>query len=428
MTVPVTKSSIDPMIRAKRLRDRFDAYNKNRDDFPHVTLALAIELAEARQEYDSDQSFGAWLGQNGLDDLGKTDRAAFIRIGERRDVAGIVLEETTSRSPRVIADEIERRFPRSGNQPDPVLLTAKNDANALTTALASDAAADKTDLKKDPVSASDHKIIGSGGDEIKDISKTALVQELGLAPEQYAIVMKALHPHRQRALKAEFGRSLKRKDVTKKRLRQLFDIAVGYAQQNKIPKLSANNAFDARVFMPDVPVAICKYFKLKQLAERADRLMQFNERAIALIAAGASINDLHAELIHLWEKGENRPAPVKKPIELAADDSKNRIKHEVKFCGEIIWPRESLKHVSYQDMNMGWHLVHYWVGYLENARPQKPNEISSLVQHLIQDIAAATSINALTDVMLACMSAYNKINGRKDKADLSNSTPPGLAR
>ena len=42
---------IDPMIRAKRLRDRLDAYTKNRDDFPRVTLALAIELFEAREDY-----------------------------------------------------------------------------------------------------------------------------------------------------------------------------------------------------------------------------------------------------------------------------------------------------------------------------------------------------------------------------------------
>lgn len=85
--------------RVSRLRDCLDAYNKNRDDFPNVVLALAVELAEARDQYGGDdKAFGKWLVETGNDDLGYSERAAFINIGRYPELSRRILQETTSRS------------------------------------------------------------------------------------------------------------------------------------------------------------------------------------------------------------------------------------------------------------------------------------------------------------------------------------------
>jgi hypothetical protein len=251
---------------------------------------------------------------------------------------------------------------------------------------------------------------------------------LGVNAEDYATLFGAYPASRQRSLKAEFGKLPHKKNPTRKQTQRLFSIGVSIVKRGIAARLSNTTGFDARIFLPNVPVAITKYIEMRDLFDRIDRIERLDARAVELSADGTSAADSHTELHHLWEHGEDRPAPVKKTVTLMPGDSKERIKHEVTFCGEVIWPRESLKHVTYQDMNAGWHLIHHWCKYLETARPQKPNEIAVQVQHLIQDIAVATNLGGLTDVMLACMSAYNKVNGRKDAANLDGCVPPGLAR
>jgi len=111
MTQAEARSVIDPHIRAKRLRDRLDAFKKNNDQWPEVTLALATELFEARKEHESNKAFGLWLAENELDDLGHQDRAALINIGEHPNIAGHVLRETMLRSvQRIWTDEIKPRL------------------------------------------------------------------------------------------------------------------------------------------------------------------------------------------------------------------------------------------------------------------------------------------------------------------------------
>lgn len=136
----------------------------------------------------------------------------------------------------------------------------------------------------------------------------------------------------------------------------------------------------------------------------------------------ARIRELEAEL------ARRQTVPVAKKSAASKSDPRNRIKHDVKFCGTIIWPHRSLQSATYPDLKAGWHLAHHWLRHLEHATPQKPNEILTAVMHLHQDIKAASSIDGLCDVMSSCIEAYAKRNGRKERADFSGCVPPGLAR
>jgi hypothetical protein len=280
--------------------------------------------------------------------------------------------------------------------------------------------------------------VGSGIDVLQDVSKTDLVKLLDLAPEHYAAVLGAYPRNRQRKLKAELAKLAKREFTRergktyrfpgKKSARGLFGMAFEAVKAGKAPVLTNSFAIDVRVFLPDVPEAFCRTFALQQLAQRLDRLTLLNAKAAELKAAGTSAFDIHAELSHIWETGSVRPPRVVKTVELPPEDSKNRIKHAVKYCGEVIWPHDSLKHVTYQDLNMGWHIADHWLKRLEVATPLKPNELLVEIMHLIQDLRAASSLTGVTDVMTVCVSAYAKRNQRRDKADLSNGMPPGRPR
>src|SRR5262249_55260776 len=161
--------------------------------------------------------------------------------------------------------------------------------------------------------------------------------------------------------------------------------------------LNKGLGLDARMFWPHLPESFCIYLDVSapNLAKRFDHLQLINAKAKQM--AGASAHELHNEIYHLWEHGRERPPRVEKPIAIPAH---SKIKHEVKFCGERIWPSDSLKATD-ADLNTGWHLVHHWITYLETARPQKPNEIAVTLAHLIGDIEEATSKEGLISVMRA---------------------------
>ena len=261
---------------------------------------------------------------------------------------------------------------------------------------------------------------------------------LDLAPEHYAAVLGAYPVNRQRKLKAELAKLAKREFTRergktyrfpgRKSARELFGMAFEAVKAGKAPVLTNSFAIDVRVFLPDVPEAFCRTFTLPQLAQRLDRLALLNAKAAELKAVGTSAFDIHAELSHIWETGAVRPPRVVKTVELPPEDSKNRIKHTVKYCGEVIWPHDSLKYVTYQDLNMGWHIADHWLKRLEVATPLKPNELLVEIMHLIQDLRAASSLTGVTDVMTMCVSAYAKRNQRRDKAELSDGMPPGRPR
>jgi hypothetical protein len=422
MTTTTTNNSLDEI--GRRIDAAYERTQIGHQEWVDGTLELAQALAAGRASFPSNIDFGVWCVSNGHDQVNGHDRAALINMAADLPLARIVLEETKRASwQHIWINEMQNRFAhREQDDPQP----AENGSSEPSTALAPVSTSAEVSKSENP--APRHTLIGRGKDELKDPSKAQLVQTLGVSAEDYAMFFGSYPANRQRALRTEFNDLVGTKAISRKKIRQLFAIGVSVVNRGCEPKLSNFQKFDASVFLPHVPVAITSFMKMEDLVKRVDLLERLDARAVALATAGISETEIHTELLHLWEHGTDRPTLVKKALALAPGDSKERIRHEVKFCGETIWPREGLKHVTYQDMNAGWHLIHHWCKYLEHARPQKPNEIAVQVQHLIQDLAAATSLSGLADVMLACMSAYNKVNGRKDSANLDGCVPPGLAR
>jgi hypothetical protein len=58
------------------------------------TIELALALAEARAEHESDRAFGHWLVDNDLDEIGPHDRAALISMTNNISLARQILLET----------------------------------------------------------------------------------------------------------------------------------------------------------------------------------------------------------------------------------------------------------------------------------------------------------------------------------------------
>jgi hypothetical protein len=82
-----------------RVRRALDEYKDAQDNWSAHALALAIELSNARKECGgNDIKFGAWLSENGCDDLGRHDRQALINIGDFIDIAREVFATTSSLS------------------------------------------------------------------------------------------------------------------------------------------------------------------------------------------------------------------------------------------------------------------------------------------------------------------------------------------
>jgi hypothetical protein len=403
-------------------------------------MPMAYGLLAARRKYPADQDFGTWLQASPYAEIPYNDRAALIKIGEREEIdqaPSRFIRDTHLTSPRTIwetiyySSAVSHDVKPTNQEPLPM----QNGPQPSPTPLAPVPAAGQADQNRNPVkSRPSYGVRGQGNLEIKDPSKAELVKLLSVTPEQYIEFFDIYPRNRQTILKAELMKAAKGQGPSawkKIKAKDLFMLGLAIVQAGKAVDLSNTAAFDARVWLPDVPDAICKYISFEHLLERnrsIDKIKGMNALAVELQQSGVSASDIHTQLTHWWQTGAKRPAPVSKPVSIAEDDSKARIKHEVKFCGQVIWPCESLKHVTYQDLNAGWHLVHHWVGYLEHASPQKPKEIDVQLGHLIWDLKEASSIFGLIEVMLACLSAYNKVNKDKIAADLSNCIPPGLAR
>jgi hypothetical protein len=409
--------------RAISLRKALDDWQDASIVWIERTLALGHEYLAARNECGGDDTrFGHWLVDNGCNDLGDNDRKALINLARHTQLARTVAQEDNEIKPRTLWGRVQDRIKlieaTSTSHWSREPQSEKTDTQASTTPLAS--------VSDSPKVKQRHPIVGSADGAVKNIEKAELVKRLGITAEDYATLFGAYSKNRQIALRKEFINVLDKKSP-KKRILALFQIGVAIVRANKAPELGGSLVFDARIFLPDVPEGICKWMTMSKLVEQVDRVELLNAKAVALKNANMSAAEIHEELMHFWTHGSERPK-VERKITIDPADSKARIKHEVTFCGQVIWPHDAWDKVTYDDLNAGWHLVDYWVQRLEKAQPQKPNEVAVQVQHLIQDIAKASSIDGLTNVMLAMMSAYNKRNGRKDTADLTPKAPPGLAR
>lgn len=87
---------------AVELRHALNRWRAANEEWVEATLELASKLWIARQQHTSDKSFGRWLVEEELDDLGSNDRAALIGIGQNPELSRRILEETERTSIRTI--------------------------------------------------------------------------------------------------------------------------------------------------------------------------------------------------------------------------------------------------------------------------------------------------------------------------------------
>ena len=101
------KKRIDAMSstvqHAVALRQALDEWQAAGEWWIEKTLALSMVLTAARDACGKDdRSFGAWLAENGCDDLGRHTRAAFINMGMHIELARKILETTERKSIELI--------------------------------------------------------------------------------------------------------------------------------------------------------------------------------------------------------------------------------------------------------------------------------------------------------------------------------------
>lgn len=89
---------------AKRIRSGIELREASRGDWVQATLDLSAALADARNAFKDNISFGRWCDECGFD-LSKNDRAAYIAFGHEPERARGVLENTKKRS----IEEIHRK-------------------------------------------------------------------------------------------------------------------------------------------------------------------------------------------------------------------------------------------------------------------------------------------------------------------------------
>jgi hypothetical protein len=422
MSVPVIVLDDERLIREGE--EAVAAYNNDIKNARSRIIPMARGLLAARRRYPANRDFGEWLKVSPYGDVGDTDRAALIQIGEHDEFAAKFVRTTNLISPQTIWNAIEELLPSSYLRKTPPL-QIKSDANDADEAPAS--VSDDPEIGKKPVPQSrpSHKVIGSGGNAAKHLGKLKLVT-LGYPLEDLIKVLETYPRKRQAAIKSTLtdmatarGKNAYQKSIAK----QLFARALAIVESGCAPQLSDTFNIDARMFFANLPEAWCKHLSVSDVSKSFDRFVQADSRAAELLATNVPMNDIFRELYHLVQTG--KALPIKPPIAFPAG---SKIKHEVKYCGVTIWPGSGLDHVSYDDLKAGWHLADHWLKTIEVATPQKPNEVLTAVMHLLQDIKAASSINGLCDVMDACIAAYAKRNGRKEKADFIGGTPPGLPR
>ena len=94
-----------------------DRARRGAQEWIEGTLEMAAALAEARGRFSSDNEFGDWLTGQGHNLVSKNDRAALINLGRDIPTARKVLEETESRSYRLVWDKVKDWFPSAGKPP-----------------------------------------------------------------------------------------------------------------------------------------------------------------------------------------------------------------------------------------------------------------------------------------------------------------------
>ena len=99
---------------ATALREALDAdtlvEQRTRLEWVDSKMRVIELLVKARRKLGGNEAFGIWIGQNGLDHLGKTDRAAAINLGQDMDLCRAVLLDSRSISLEAIWRDNKWRY------------------------------------------------------------------------------------------------------------------------------------------------------------------------------------------------------------------------------------------------------------------------------------------------------------------------------
>jgi hypothetical protein len=92
---------------AKEITELYDRVDANRADWIETTLALAAKLKEARERFPNNHAFSHWLVDEDLiDRINAPDRAALINMAGDPALARFVMQESGSRSWRLVWEEM----------------------------------------------------------------------------------------------------------------------------------------------------------------------------------------------------------------------------------------------------------------------------------------------------------------------------------
>ena len=154
--MPTANTNITNIISplAAQLRLAIDEWKQVSITWVEKTLALAVALKTARDTYGpNDRAFGRWLAENDCDDLGKDTRAALINMAEHLDLSTQVLQDTQSRSVRLIWDrEIRPRLPApDADIRQPSISAVEIDTDAVESPPIDAEAASSTEAEAAPV-------------------------------------------------------------------------------------------------------------------------------------------------------------------------------------------------------------------------------------------------------------------------------------
>lgn len=115
MNQQLTKGKLDQL--ADRIRSDLSAIDDTRDAWVERTLDLAAALAEARQHFKDNISFGRWLEAQNFR-IGKNDRSALVAFGQDIERARPILANSSSKSAELIYRR-EFRVPSDRKTPKP---------------------------------------------------------------------------------------------------------------------------------------------------------------------------------------------------------------------------------------------------------------------------------------------------------------------
>jgi hypothetical protein len=105
----MTEAAVTILDDERLIRDgeaAVDLYNKDLKNARARIMPMARGLLAAKRKYPATQDFGDWLHTSSYREIGDTDRAALIKIGEQDEFASKFVRTTNLISPRAIWDAI----------------------------------------------------------------------------------------------------------------------------------------------------------------------------------------------------------------------------------------------------------------------------------------------------------------------------------